>query len=207
MVPDETSNEIEDIQGAPMSVQQAYSEMIGTEGLTLEKYQVIKYWCSPSDVSIRGRQVFAHLKRLGYVVTRTDPPSSAYPTPPPFSNVTQRRPIFHRLYSVVSRWISKIFSPLLTSFDWWRPLRHRSCFQRVNRYGKFGGPHDRERNTDTFEASLFRSLRFIPSTQKISLPTPMTSSPYRIFFNVYKPSTSFRKTAPPPPDFFVVVIK
>ena len=137
IVPDD---EIESIQGAPMSVQQAYSEMIGTEGLTLEKYQVIKYWCSPSAVSIRGRQVFAHLKRLGYVVTRTDPPSSAYPTPPPCSSVTPRRPIFHRLYSVVSRWISKIFSPLLTSFDWWRPLRHRSCFQHVNRYGKIGGP-------------------------------------------------------------------
>ena len=43
MVPDEARNDIEDIQGAPMSVQQAYSEMIGTEGLTLEKYHVSQY--------------------------------------------------------------------------------------------------------------------------------------------------------------------
>lgn len=31
---------LHDIAGSPMSVQQAYSEMIGREGLTLEKFQV-----------------------------------------------------------------------------------------------------------------------------------------------------------------------
>lgn len=30
---------MEDIEGAPMTVQQAFAEMIGSEGLTLEKYQ------------------------------------------------------------------------------------------------------------------------------------------------------------------------
>jgi tRNA-splicing endonuclease subunit Sen54 len=31
---------MEDIEGAPMSVQQAFAEMIGTEDLSLDKYQV-----------------------------------------------------------------------------------------------------------------------------------------------------------------------
>jgi len=31
---------LNDVLGSPMSVQQAYSEMIGTEGMTLEKFQV-----------------------------------------------------------------------------------------------------------------------------------------------------------------------
>lgn len=31
---------LEEVLGSPMSVQQAFSEMIGTEELTLEKYQV-----------------------------------------------------------------------------------------------------------------------------------------------------------------------
>jgi tRNA-splicing endonuclease subunit Sen54 len=31
---------LEDVEGTPMSVQQAYAEMIGNEGLTLERYQV-----------------------------------------------------------------------------------------------------------------------------------------------------------------------
>lgn len=31
---------MDDVEGSPMSVQQAFAEMIGSEGLTLEKYQV-----------------------------------------------------------------------------------------------------------------------------------------------------------------------
>lgn len=61
-------------------------------------------------------------------------------------------------------------------------------------------------------ASIYRYLRFLPSSHSIPLhqppsPTPPSSSPYKIFYNVYKPSTPFKKTAPPLPDFQVVVIK
>jgi tRNA-splicing endonuclease subunit Sen54 len=42
---------------------------------------------------------------------------------------------------------------------------------------------------------------------KLSKATSKNSSPYQIFFNLYKPSTPFKKSAPPPPDFQVVVIK
>ena len=38
---------LNDVNGSPMSVQQAYTEMIGREGLTLEKFQVcseIFFW-------------------------------------------------------------------------------------------------------------------------------------------------------------------
>jgi tRNA-splicing endonuclease subunit Sen54 len=31
---------LEDVEGSPMSVQQAYAEMIGREDITLERYQV-----------------------------------------------------------------------------------------------------------------------------------------------------------------------
>lgn len=36
---------LDDVEGVPMTVQQAYAEMIGTEDLTLEKYQVIPHGC------------------------------------------------------------------------------------------------------------------------------------------------------------------
>lgn len=42
-----------------------------------------------------------------------------------------------------------------------------------------------------------------PST---GLPS-LEQFPYQTFFNVYKPVTKFRKSAPPPPDFEIVVIK
>ena len=59
-------------------------------------------------------------------------------------------------------------------------------------------------------ASLFRSLRFIPSGHGVPLRQSKSAeveSPYQIFYNLYKPSTPFKKTAPPPPDFQIVVIK
>ena len=39
---------LDDVEGIPMAVQQAYAEMIGTEDLTLEKYQVLWYHCLSS---------------------------------------------------------------------------------------------------------------------------------------------------------------
>ena len=30
--------------------------------------------------------------------------------------------------------------------------------------------------------------------------------PFRVVFHIYKPSTTFRKTAPPPPDFRIAVV-
>ncbi len=61
-------------------------------------------------------------------------------------------------------------------------------------------------------ASLFRSLRFIPAGHGVpplgpSKLTLRSESPYHIFYNVYKPSTPFKKSSPPPPDFHLVVVK
>ena len=36
---------LDDVEGIPMTVQQAYAELIGTADLSLEKYQVISYVC------------------------------------------------------------------------------------------------------------------------------------------------------------------
>lgn len=55
-------------------------------------------------------------------------------------------------------------------------------------------------------------MRFIPAGHKIPLKNestaqPRSTSPYNIFYDVYKPSTPFKKSAPPPPDFQLVVVK
>ncbi|EGO19318.1 hypothetical protein SERLADRAFT_479745 [Serpula lacrymans var. lacrymans S7.9] len=169
---------MDDIEGAPMSVQQAFAEMIGQEDLSLEKYQV-----------------FAYFRRLGYVVTRSEPPTSAYPAPPPLQVQKAVSPsVFQRLYSLFPLFISRFSRIWRRSFDWWRPLGLGRWIYYDMKY-----------------ATIFRSLRFIPSGHSVppksTEPRPVTkSSPYKIFYNIYKPSTSFRKTAPPPPDFFVVVV-
>ncbi|KAH9891790.1 tRNA-splicing endonuclease subunit sen54 N-term-domain-containing protein [Cubamyces lactineus] len=168
---------LDDMEGVPMTVQQAFAEMVGTEDLTLEKYQV-----------------YAYLKRLGYVVTRAKPPSSDYPVPPPFpSKARTSTSILARSYGAMTSLLARLVRVFSTSFDWWRPIR---CSRWLHH--------------NMSNASLYKSLRFLPSGHDVPLHiqrTPETPpSPYEIFFHLYKPSTPFKKTAPPPPDFSVVVV-
>lgn len=177
---------LENIPGAPMTVQQVYAEMLGVENLTLEKLQVYTY-----------------LKRLGYAVTRANPPSSYYPTPPPWptqalaDKTTPSRSIIQRILSIFPLWISKVSQLLAKPFDWWRPLR-------ISRWLH----HDKD------YPSIFRSLRFMSAGHKVPIyhPDPQKrleakkSSLYQIFYNLYKPSTPFKRSAPPLPDFQIVVI-
>ncbi|PSR78218.1 hypothetical protein PHLCEN_2v7550 [Hermanssonia centrifuga] len=165
----------EDMEGEPMTVQQAFAEMIGTEDLTLEKYQV-----------------FAYLKRLGYVVTRTRPPSEAYPASAPFPPHQYPRVSFLRwILSCLTSPLKRLLNTFTGAFDWWKPLRFNRWLHHNMSY-----------------PSVYKSLRFLPSGHKepLYIKTPDTPSPYQIFFNLYKPSTSFKKTAPPAPDFSMVVV-
>ncbi|KAJ7268783.1 tRNA-splicing endonuclease subunit sen54 N-term-domain-containing protein [Mycena haematopus] len=171
---------LEEVPGPPMSVQQAFSEMIGTEDLTLERYQV-----------------YAYLKRLGYVVTRASAPNSLYPKPPPFdlSPLNQKTvSLFSRIRSILPSWISKILRIFTGGFDWWKPFRHSRWLLRDKNYG-----------------AVFRALRFIPAGHSVPLlPTKVEPlgkpSPYHIFYNVYKPVTPFRKSEPCLPDYQIVVV-
>ncbi|KAF8272210.1 tRNA-splicing endonuclease subunit sen54 N-term-domain-containing protein [Lactarius quietus] len=167
--------------GAPMSVQQAYAEMIGKQDVTLDRYHT-----------------FSYLRRLGYIVTRATPPSPAYPVPA--AQALSQQPatalIFRRvlvaLCSPIRRLWSWVVQPLKT---WWRPLVHRPWLHHNMDY-----------------PSIFKTLRFISSGHAVPLPsraqclTGNPSSPYEIFYHLYKPNTPYRKTAPPQPDFSIVVV-
>ncbi|EJC98891.1 uncharacterized protein FOMMEDRAFT_113456 [Fomitiporia mediterranea MF3/22] len=166
---------IED-EGTPMSLQQAYAEMIGKEDLTLERYQV-----------------YAYLKRLGYTVIRAQAPSRFYVTAPPFSPRSiplKRSGKWSRVLDIFLLPFKKMFSLFASKFDWWRPLRTDRCFHRFLSF-----------------SSVFSSLRFLKSGYSHPLP-PLknANSPYEVFFHVYKPATPYRKTAPPPPDYSVIVV-
>ncbi|KAL4073282.1 tRNA-splicing endonuclease subunit sen54 N-term-domain-containing protein [Scleroderma yunnanense] len=170
--------------GAPMAVQQAYAEMIGRENMTLERYQV-----------------YAYLKRLGFVLTRAKPPSSEYPTAPPLPRpVTKVPAVWKRIAKLLSCCVSNVLNVIGFALQRspWKPVDLRGL--------KSSG-------------DIFAALRFLRCGHAASLyesPVPKDTatqphttseqSPYTVFFHVYKPSTPFRKTAPPAPDFYVVVI-
>ncbi|TFK27574.1 hypothetical protein FA15DRAFT_635476 [Coprinopsis marcescibilis] len=162
------------VQGAPMSVQQAYAEMIGRDDLTLEKLQV-----------------FTYLKRLGYVVTRSDPPTPYYPTPP--KSLTQTLKTSLQPVSNLFTLFTRVFARIFQRVNWWHPLRF-----------SYFGKHDKSYR------HIYSSLRLIPAghstpLREINLPI-RKQSPYQIFYNVYKPSTPFKKSSPGPPDFQIVVV-
>ncbi|KAI0667674.1 tRNA-splicing endonuclease subunit sen54 N-term-domain-containing protein [Trametes maxima] len=167
----------DDMEGVPMTVQQVYTEVMSTEDLTFEKYQV-----------------YAYLKRLGYVVTRARPPSSDYPIPPPFAAAARKSTTFvQKVCNAVASTLARLARVFYANFDWWQPIRCGGWLHPV-----------------TNNVSLFKSLRSLfsghttPLRVKHNPETP--PSPYQIFFHLYKPCTPFKKTAPPPPDFSVVVV-
>lgn len=129
-------------QGAPMSVQQAYVEMIGRQDLTLERYQVCepsspfasslaqKPSCYGPSLPPSKKKTFSYLRRLGYIVTRARPPSPAYPVPAsypvPQQQSTASSSIFRRVlvafFSPIHRFLDCLVRPSTT---WWGPLVHR----------------------------------------------------------------------------------
>ncbi|KAI6014815.1 tRNA-splicing endonuclease subunit sen54 N-term-domain-containing protein [Pisolithus microcarpus] len=177
--------------GAPMTVQQAYAEMIGREDMSLERYQV-----------------YAYLKRLGFVLRRAKPPTSALSVAPSRSLClpAERAP---NIWQRIAASFSYLFLKVLNVIGWafhpspWRPLLSRGI----------------KSNGDMFKAlriircgnsaALYRYWGLHEGATPIS-PTHSTvassASPYSVFFHAYKPSTPFRKTAPPPPDFYLVII-
>jgi tRNA-splicing endonuclease subunit Sen54 len=100
----EDSSDPVQIIGAPFSVQQSFAVMIGKADLTLERYQV-----------------YAYLRRFGYVVRRSSLPDSVpewsvYQHSPP-----QRAGI---LSWVLSKWTHLLNAVAAWRVNWWKPM----CF-------------------------------------------------------------------------------
>ncbi|KAL6244112.1 tRNA-splicing endonuclease subunit sen54 [Rhinocladiella similis] len=182
----------------PMSLQGAYASFVGKDGLTLERYTV-----------------YAGLRRIGYIVQRaptwhdedpspasgqvqtesqssTTPSSSSPTTPTAISNAVS---LIHRLVS----WLSQ-------------PSRDGACTAS----GPLVAPGLYRNYTD-----MFRALSLIPyhdpirpppsrgsDDDKASQPNRTPKAPFRIHFHVWKPNaqTSYRKSAPPPPDYRIAVV-
>ncbi len=117
----------------------------------------------------------------------------------------------NRLLNTVTFFLSQFVRIFTGGRDWWRPI----CFSRLVHYNMSNSeslPPQRSTAANPHLAeSLFKSLRFLPSGYDVPLHVQRApeapSTPYQIFYNLYKPSTPFKKTAPPLPDFSVVVVK
>jgi len=147
-------------------------------------------------------------------VTRTNPPDIYYPIPPIVSTSKPVHSVVEYIKSLLKIWMSSVSRVFVGDFSWWKPVRISRWLHHDKNYGGFC-------TTTWFSlppikctlVSLFKRLRFMTAGHNVPLKlskgtlASKSSSPYQIFFNLYKPSTPFKKSAPPPPDFQVVVVK
>ncbi|EUC54156.1 tRNA-splicing endonuclease subunit sen54 [Rhizoctonia solani AG-3 Rhs1AP] len=175
--------------GAPMSVQQAFTEMIGVDGLEIQHYLV-----------------YAYLKRLGYTVNRASAPAKTplYPLPP--LNNANAGTFLHKLRSSIGS--------ILRHLAW--PIRRiqltLGSFLFTYHGTSIGGMLGLMPRSFT-NTSVFKSLRTMASGHDIPLrqyrPDSSTSNgdtPFKVFWNVWKPSTPWRKLDVPKPDFEIAVV-
>ena len=112
---------------------------------------------------------------------------------------------------------SKLKHFITPKFDWWRPLNFNLFRCSLWSYCEYHAIEylleTRHLNGLTL-AQVFQSLRFIKAgfEEPLALKNAKMASgdapvTYEVFFNVYKPTTTFRKTAPPAEDFSLVVIE
>ncbi|KAG8705536.1 tRNA-splicing endonuclease subunit sen54 [Ceratobasidium sp. 394] len=175
--------------GVPMTVQQAFAEMIGVEGLELGCYIV-----------------YAYLKRLGYIVGRATAPKGAslYPLPPPNNTEPPNtRPNLSNARALLSLFLQPILVQshkllaFLKSFAF-GSYRSPSIIGMLGLWPRSFTPR-----------SIFSSLRTIKTGHDISLqshPSQLVTDEFKIFWNVWKPNTPWRKLDVPKPDFEIAVV-
>ncbi|KAK1230057.1 tRNA-splicing endonuclease subunit sen54 [Marasmius sp. AFHP31] len=184
-------NHFEIIEGAPMTVQQAFTELIGKEGLTLEKYQAslaalfYGFMLTSSATGILVPQAIRIFSHTDSTPKRALPDRRTIPLIETAS-ITATSSNYH---ATDTRRLQK-------RFTWWGPLRFGRWICGAIRYGE-----------------LFKALRIIPAGHGVPLYTPpkpvnhpTKDSPYKFFYNVYKPPTAFKKSAPGPPDYQIAVV-
>ncbi|KAL9098226.1 MAG: hypothetical protein Q9163_006076 [Psora crenata] len=162
----------EELSGIPLSLQAAYAHLIGSKGLTLERYTV-----------------YAGLKRSGYLVQRAptwyteDHDKINMPPHPP--RPSSPSSTFERLYKFLFYHTPPADPPPLG------PLVQPGLYSSY--------------------APIYRRLALIPFHDPTVPPSqPPSSTLYhssiRPTYHVWKPTSTFRKSAPPPPDYRICVL-
>ncbi|KAF7717548.1 Uncharacterized protein PECH_006587 [Penicillium ucsense] len=176
--PGAQSSEDDDDLSIPMSLQAAYTCLIGRGGLTLERFAV-----------------FSSLKRIGYAIVRApgwndsrtaDDSSDTHDSPNAYTQPLLRGAGLAGIFGRIFKWIN---DPRCTSSLAAGPVIgygiHRS----------YADIYQKLALIPWYDPTL--------TPQRDPLDT---TAPFRIIFHVYKPSTPIKKTALPTPDFRIAVI-
>jgi tRNA-splicing endonuclease subunit Sen54 len=162
----------------PLSLQGAYATFAGRDGLSMDRYLV-----------------YTGLRRLGYIVQRSptwsdsenDPPESLSREDPDLPSSPRQSPSSS---SLVSRLMSLLANPRRgTPCPSHGPLLAPGLYRSYN--------------------DVFHALKLIPYTTTSFtplIPKREPTGPFTIAWDVWRPSTSYKKSAPPTPDFRICVL-
>ncbi|OWP06513.1 hypothetical protein B2J93_7063 [Marssonina coronariae] len=161
-------------EGIPMSLQAAYAMFIGNDG-------------ERGKISLERYTVYAHLKRMGYIVLRAP---EWDPTKP-----GQRQS--HE--DIPSRDSSSVFNWLFGKFFAKKEFGHPAC-----------GPLVKPGMYRSYN-SIYKQIALIPRHKPSAIPTdpaPPPEDPYRVVFWLWKASKipTFAKSNPGKPDFRIAVV-
>ncbi|CAO1620900.1 unnamed protein product [Sympodiomycopsis kandeliae] len=206
----------EEIVQIPLSLQHAFSLMIGKDGCTRERYQTYTY-----------------LKRLGYYVQRAEVTDSLrkkaaknkeaeedYSIPTPGASAGSRgiiadpkKPLklvtIWDLLLYIPRRIIQIVSTAMRSLL--ARLKAQSSSRNVSSVGLQPGRGLLGLGGKRFDwyDSVYSALQIIPSGHDTHKPTTTItpeSNPFRAFYNAWRPATHFKKTNPPVPEYRIAVV-
>lgn len=176
--------------GLPMSLQAAYACFIGRAGLTLERFSV-----------------YTGLRRVGYTLVRA-PSWYGDQTEDDLGvdDEIERGPSFAA--SISSSWnqlYSSVYNLFAEDHSEQGPL---IGFNIPHSYSEHISPIIQGLILNHLTDNIFRKLAIIPveSVDQEKPPRRQTEAPFQFAYYAYKPSTPFKKTAPPEPDFCIAVV-
>ncbi|OKP15026.1 hypothetical protein PENSUB_3421 [Penicillium subrubescens] len=161
----------------PMSLQAAYTCLIGRGGLTLERFTV-----------------FSSLKRIGYAISRApgwDDSTEVDDSVDEHSRDSYTQPLKRG---------AGLAGILGSIFNWINDPKSTSSMAA----GPVIGYGIHRNYADIYKKLAL--IPWYDPTLAPTRNTLNTSAPFRVIFYVYKPSTPIKKSALPPPDFRIAVI-
>ncbi|WFC98821.1 tRNA-splicing endonuclease subunit sen54 [Malassezia yamatoensis] len=173
-------------QCIPISVAQAYAQILGKDGATFARYQI-----------------YAYLKRLGYIVQRADLVDRLRAQ----ANDAARQKSEH------GRWRLRAIYPLLVAI-----LRaFAGSIGRIVRGILYVMQLIRKRlrptrgllqvsPNDSYD-EIFQALQIVPTGVSTDRKPAKHDSHLRPFFYAWRPATRFKRTQPPPPEFRICVLE
>lgn len=201
---------VEELEDLPLSLQAAYAYMIGSQGLSLERYTV-----------------YSGLKRSGFIVQRAPtwspedhdkifvPPRGSENVKSEALDVSSQPTLISRLRSML---LPSETSTPPTPVPLVRPGFYRN-YADIYRQLSLIRIHDprtptaRERQLSSQPTSRISTSSLPPSAstpqeKRAPPPLPPTHPPLRPTFQIWKASanSTFRKSAPPPPHFHIAVL-